>query len=125
MLQPTTESLMKVLQGILAGFRHAYIVLNALDECAEREKLLSFIEQINNWKLGTLHILVMSQPETVVSECLASRVSSTIDLQSAVVDIDIQIHIHKKLQSDPHLKKWPSNIKEEIATSLMKGANGM
>ena len=123
--QPMTTSLMKALRDILAGFHHAYILLDALDECAEQDKLLSFIEQVTDWKLGHVHILATSRPDPVIEGCLASRVSDAINLQRAPVDADIQVHIHKCLQTDFRLSKWPLEVKKDIETSLMNGANGM
>ena len=123
--QPMTTSLMKALRDILAGFHHAYILLDALDECAEQDKLLSFIRQVSDWKLGQLHILATSRPDPVIEACLASRVSDAINLQSAPVDADIQLHIRKCLQTDFRLSKWPLEVKKDIETSLMNGANGM
>jgi hypothetical protein len=51
-----------------------YIVLDALDECAEQDDLLSFLHAITYWKLNILHILaaIASRPDRafVVSHTL-------------------------------------------------------
>jgi hypothetical protein len=122
--QPTTKSVMKVLREVIVLFRHAYIVLDALDECGDREKLLLFIEEIVGWDLTNLHILATSRPEQMIHDYL-SNVSDTIDLPSALVDADIRIHIRERLQNDFRLRRWPLVVKEEIESSLMAGANGM
>jgi ankyrin repeat domain-containing protein 50 len=123
--KPTTASLMKLLQEILAGFRHAYIVLDAIDECGEEDKLLSTIEEITNWELKNVHILATSRPHPVIKDRLSSRVSDAVDLQSALVDADIRLYIREHLQNDFRLKRWSLVVKEEIEKGLVEGANGM
>jgi hypothetical protein len=123
--EPTTQSLMKVLREVLTGFRHVYILVDALDECGEPKRLLSTIEQIISWDLKHLHILATSRPEPVIKDHLSWRVSDTIDLRHAPVDADIQIHIRERLQNDFRLRRWPSEVHEEIEKTLMAGAKGM
>jgi hypothetical protein len=123
--QPTTASLTTILRDILSGFHHAYIVLDALDECIEQDDLLSFLEEITGWGLGNLHILATSRPDQITRECLVSRITAAIDLQSAVVDADILTHVRERLQNDIRLRKWPLKVKDEIQVSLMEGAKGM
>jgi hypothetical protein len=42
--EPTLDDLQNTLQRILDGFSSTFIILDALDECAEREKLLDWIQ---------------------------------------------------------------------------------
>jgi hypothetical protein len=121
---PTSTSLMKALRDIITGFHHAYIVIDALDECAEPDDLLSFIEEVTGWGLDNLHILATSR-RNQITEFVASRTSYTINIQSAVVDMDIQTHIRERLQNDIRLRKWPLKVKQEIESGLMLGAKGM
>jgi hypothetical protein len=123
--QPSTSSLTQILRDILAIFRHAYIVLDALDECSEQDDLLSFLEEIADWKLDPLHILVTSRPDRMTIERLACKFSNAIEIQSAIVDVDIRIHILERLQNDFQLSKWRMNVQDEIEASLMEGAHGM
>jgi hypothetical protein len=116
---------MKVLRDIITGFRHAFIVLDAVDECAEPDDLLSFIEEVTDWELVNLHILATSRPNQITEESIASRTLHTINIQSAVIDVDIQIYIRERLQNDIRLRKWPLKVKQEIESGLMLGAKGM
>jgi hypothetical protein len=61
--KPTVNALVTTLGDILRSFQQAYIVVDALDECTDREELLGLIEDIVNWKIDTLHILVTNQKE--------------------------------------------------------------
>jgi len=123
--QPTTATLMKTLQGILGGFQHAYVILDALDECADCEELLGLIDDLVAWKLGILHMLVTSRKERDIELHLMPQVSGAINVQGAFIDNDIRSHICEQLQNDPKLSKWPAHIHKEIEETLMKGAHGM
>ena len=116
---------MAALRDIVQTFRHTYIVIDALDECSEREELLILIDEIIDWKLDTLHILATSRKEQDIDDCLSSRISDEIDIQSTLVDADIRIHVREKLQNDPRLKKWSADAQEEIETAVVDGAHGM
>ena len=76
-------------------------------------------------KLDSLHILTLSRKEQDIKDHLEPQVSGQINIQSALVDGDIQIHICDRLQNDPKLKKWHAKVKKEIETTLMNGACGM
>jgi hypothetical protein len=123
--QPTSEDLMIALKGILGGFQHAYLILDALDECQDCEELLLLIEKMTEWKLGTLHILATSRKERDIDDCVGPRVSARVDLHSALINADIQTHLRERLRNDPKLKKWPVKIHVQIEAALMEGAHGM
>ena len=120
-----TKSLTTVLRHVIAGFHHVYVILDALDECAERDKLLYFIEDITNWKLGKLHIIATSRPDPVIRDCFEPRASNMINLQGDFLDADIQAYIRGSIGCDVQLCKWPKEIRGEMVTILMEGANGM
>ena len=123
--QPTTEALVAALRDIVYRFQHTYIVLDALDECSERGELLSLIEEIIDWKIETLHLLATSRKEQDIDDCLSSRVSNEIDIQSTLVDADIRVHVRDQLRKDRKLKKWSPDAQAEIETALVDGAHGM
>lgn len=123
--QPTSEALLRVLKQMLQGFQHSYVILDALDECRQREDLLLLIEEVMSWKLGNLHLLATGRKEEDISDYLDPLVTDQICIQSALVEADIRIHIQERLQNDRNLKKWPANMKDEIESTLISGANGM
>lgn len=120
--QPATGFLMTTLSHIIAEFRDAYIILDALDECMERQGLLELIEEILDWNLGNLHILATSRRERDIDDFLASRVVGQVDLTQALVDADIQSYVRNRLRT---WKKWPAKVQTEIEETLMEGAHGM
>jgi len=123
--QPATNAIMTALLHIVESFQQTFIILDALDECADRDALLEVIIEMANWKLDKLHILVTSRKERDIEDHLQPQISAQINLQSTLVAGDIQIHIHERLQNDSRLKRWPEEVKKEIEETLVDGACGM
>ena len=123
--QPNTEGLMVTLKHIIGGFKQVYVVLDALDECRDREQFLALVEEIVNWKIGKLHILTTSRAEQDIADCIGPLVTAQINLCSTLVDADIQTHLHERLRNDSKLKRWPVKVHEQIEAVLMEGAHGM
>jgi hypothetical protein len=119
------NDLMATLQQILGSFQHTYIVLDALDECTERDGLLKLINDIVGWKLGSLHILATSRKERDIEDSLECLVPLRINIQSTLVDSDIESYLQVQLGDGSKFKKWPIKVREEIKTALVEGAQGM
>lgn len=109
---------MKIFTGI-------YILLDALDECTDREDLLEFIETVMNWNIHGLHLLATSRRGNNIAISVESLVTCELCIQNALVDVDIRLHIQERLSNDSKLRKWPIDIQREIEDTLMKSANGM
>jgi hypothetical protein len=128
-LQPGLDELTGMLSEAIQSLGHVFIVIDALDECPkgeERDSLLAVLSNIKSRTMYNLHTLVTSRRELDVEENLAPLITSQpISLQGVEVDGDIQAHISSVLATDPKLKKWPEDIKQEIEVTLTKGANGM
>ena len=123
--QPTSDALTLTLQHMVEDFQQTFIIVDALDECKEREDLLQLIENIVNWKLEKLHILATSRRERDIEEALEPLITGQICIQSALVNADIHIHLCERLRNDPKLRKWPANVQMEMEKTLMEGAHGM
>ena len=68
--EPTLGDLQNTLQTILDGFSSTFIILDALDECTEREKLLGWIHtfMLGKDKNVGLHLIVTSRPEQEIED---------------------------------------------------------
>lgn len=123
--QPTFDELLFILRGTLSHFRGAYLIIDALDECKEREERLPFfINELVDWKLDNLHILATSRKEEDIKDWLQPLASPQFCLQE-LLDADIRIHICERLRTDPRLKRWPRDVQNEVKETLTKGAHGM
>lgn len=119
-------SVQKCLKEILHSGPDTFLVIDALDECTQREELLDLIEEICSWKLLSLKILTTSRSERDIEDVL-STLSTCICIESAEIDSDIRLYVDKRLNSDHKLKKWSSNaaLTKEIRMALVNGADGM
>lgn len=127
--QPDVERLMVVLKEVVESSDETYIVLDALDECSDREVLMESIEQVQDWKLPQLHMLITSRRLIDIEESLDPLITPhcKICIQSALVNADILTYVHERLQTDRHLKRWGNKpkVQEEIKATLMQKADGM
>lgn len=126
---PSLDSLLEVLHQMIRELPQSYLILDALDECADRAVLMGLIEDIAEWRFENLHVLFTSRKEHDIESSLESIVDapSTICLETKLVDGDIQKYVRQRLSDDRRLKKWQKDpvMSHEIEDRLMKGAHGM
>ena len=127
--QPTSNTLLTTLQQMIQEFDEIFVILDALDECKERQELLEDINKIARWKIGKSHILATSRREKDIEESLDCLVNTQkkVCIQSPLVNDDIRTYVQKRLQSDQNLKRWRNKpeVQQEIETELMGKADGM
>ena len=123
--QPSDEQLQNVLRDILDGFSQAYIMIDALDECIEREKTLNWVYKLisdTNRKPANLHIVVTSRPETDIHEVFAALDPESIDVGEANTK-DIVGYL--KLQMESKFTKYDEITRAKIMSELEKHAEGL
>lgn len=123
--QPAEDVIRSLLRDIMGRIESKYIILDALDECTDREDLLTFICTLVDSKLPGLRILATSRSERDIEERLRSIADHNINIQSAIVDGDIRVYIRDRLATDMKLKKWPPSVQDEITAVMMEKAGGM
>ncbi|KAK2463840.1 hypothetical protein APHAL10511_004145 [Amanita phalloides] len=60
---PIESNLLEVLKELMKGFKLAYIIVDAFDECQAYGELFKMIRVIYGWKMSSCHILVTSRRE--------------------------------------------------------------
>jgi len=132
--QPSRESLCKVLYNMIERAGEVWIVLDAIDECAERkggptEGLLLWMRDLVKWGKSNVHCLVTSRPEQDIRAELSGLTTgkSRISIQSDLVNDDILAYICTKVRDGEGLKRWRGrpDIQKEIEEHLAKKAEGM
>ena len=125
--QPSTNSLHTTLLLILDGFSDAYVIVDALDECVDRIKLLNWVEEMNSWKVGKLHLLATSRPERDIESKLQPLGPISICLEGETVDLDIATYLDRMLEDKKGTTAWnhDAHIRKIVKTSLLHGAHGM
>jgi hypothetical protein len=122
---PSPEELKSTLKSITSSFENVYVVFDALDEFPSRPEFLELLEEIHGWNLGTLHILTTSRKEQDIEERLSRLVSHQVFMDERFVDGDINVHVSRILADDIRFSRCSADMKENIKTTLMKGAHGM
>jgi len=123
--QPSLDDLHNVLQKILGGFNSAYIILDALDECSERNKVLDWVLTVILHKNENLrlHLIATSRPEKEINNKFNSYLS--VDLVKASGNHNIVAYLDYQLQNDSDWQKWNHEIQDKIKSTLIKQADGM
>jgi hypothetical protein len=125
---PPLHKLLEILHAILKELPASYIILDALDECTDREGLLDIIIKMRRWELENLHMLVLSRDELDIRHSI-EHIASEADilcLQGKLVNEDIRQYVRYRLIHDKKLKRWHQrDIQEEIETHVMEKAGGM
>ena len=122
--EPTLDDLQNTLQRIIDGFSSTFIILDALDECAEREKLLHWIQTLLEKDINPgLHFIVTSRPEQEIEDKFKSY--DYLDLVEESGNHDLEAYLDYQLQNDSDLQKWNSHTQWLIKLTLIKKADGM
>jgi hypothetical protein len=122
--QPSDEQLQNVLRDILDRFSHAYLMIDALDECTNREKTLIWANKLisdTNRKAANLHIVITSRPERDIHEILAALDQHPIDVGEANTE---EIAEHLKLHMESKFTKYDENTRARIMSELEEHAEG-
>jgi hypothetical protein len=122
--QPSDEQLQNVLRDILDGFSHVYIIIDALDECTDREKTLNWLNKLissRSRKPANLHILVTSRPEIDINETFGVLDPHSIDVGEANTT-DIVEYLNLQMMSK--FTKYDENTRAKIKSDLKGHADG-
>ena len=122
--QPSDEQLENILRDILDRFAHAYIMIDALDECTDREKTLNWAKKLISdisCKAANLHIIVTSRPEIDIDANFAPLDPHSIDVGKANTE-DIAEYLN--LQMESKFTKYGENTRAKIKSELEEHAEG-
>ena len=125
--QPTMPEMEDALRGSLEASPKIYLVLDALDECQELDEVLGFIISIfTSWDIN-VKLLATTRKERNIDEALQPLKPIIINLQDDLITDDIQVYVTNRLTTNLRLKRWclDPNIKSEIESTLVMGADGM
>ncbi|KAI0379596.1 hypothetical protein F5Y04DRAFT_290200 [Hypomontagnella monticulosa] len=122
--QPTFEALQVTLKQMIQEFTQVFIILDALDECDNREALVGVINEIVGWNLQELHILSTSRMERDTADELDITEEQKVCIRSGLIEEDIRAYIYARLQTDKKLQRWQKNIEDQDTILIeVLGAN--
>ncbi|KAF8840056.1 hypothetical protein BDN67DRAFT_1011775 [Paxillus ammoniavirescens] len=102
--------------------RQPLIVIDALDECKDAEKLVHAVKQLND---GHIRVFVTSRPERIIMETLFDLPSISLQNMGGAVSADMKRHITIELDSRQWLRILKPALKQEIHFALLARADGM
>jgi hypothetical protein len=127
--QLSLETLLLMTRQIIQEMPQVYVLIDALDECAQRAELMDLLETMADWGLQNMHVTLMSRRERYIETVLEGIVGpqDCICLESRMVDKDIQQYVRQRLSDDKALSKWgkDATLRREIEDALAKGSKGM
>ena len=124
--QPLDDQLQDTLRHILDGLSDAYIVIDAVDECTDRQKTLDWVNELvahTDRNVGKhLHIVATSRREQDIGEVFGALDQHSIDVGETTANKDITTYLkhHMKLQ----FQQYDENTRKKIENSLTEGAEG-
>jgi hypothetical protein len=122
-LQPSEEKLQDILRYILDGFSDAYIVIDALDECTDRQKTLDWVKELVDQNVGKrLHIVVTSRLEQDIEKIFRVLDQHSVDVGGATANQDIMRYLEEQMRKQ--FQKYDKKIRDQIKDDLSARAQG-
>jgi hypothetical protein len=123
--KPSNDKLQEVLREFISGFQKAYILIDALDECLDIEKVLEFVEALHGYDLQQCQLLVTGRKEQQFVDTMLSTKPMEVDMSQMPIKDDIKRYIDYSIQSSSELRRWGPDEKALIIKALEEKANGM
>ena len=124
--QCTFQTLCSILKKCLEFQQRNFIILDALDECNDREELLHFLVELSKSESSRLNLLMSSRREADIQRQLDHLPQITLAEASNAHDIDLYIQSRlQEMVNGKKLKLRDPNLQEEIFQCLTSRANGM
>jgi hypothetical protein len=102
---------------------HAYIVIDALDECVDREKTLNWVHTlVTDQKVENLHIVVSSRLERDIEKVFMEFDSHPTDVVEESANCDILKYL--ELQMGSKFQEYNEDTQKEIESRLREHADG-
>jgi ankyrin repeat domain-containing protein 50 len=125
---PGDGPLVSTLFDLLMEDKQTFIIIDALDECpkVERERFYQLITERIGHPPGRYNFLLTSRKEADIEEAM-TEISQLYDvpIQSGDVNADVRLHVREFILGNKRLRKWPEELRSEIETSVVTGAEGM
>ncbi|KZP14979.1 hypothetical protein FIBSPDRAFT_751110, partial [Athelia psychrophila] len=110
---------------MIGEFQHVYIVIDALDECADRDKLLCWVNDISRCPRGKLHTMLSSRRERDIEDNLVGiNGLEHVSFAGGSANPDIVKFVDEKLVKLIIWIKLDPEIQMLVRDALLEGADG-
>ncbi|KAK1621666.1 hypothetical protein BDP81DRAFT_400944 [Colletotrichum phormii] len=120
--QPGLEELLEATAVALGCSHQVFLVVDALDECSERGKLLNMLKELQS--LHNLHLVLLSRREHDIEKALSAS-ATEIPLRGAHIDQDIAAYIRQRIQHSGEMQEWTVEDRAKVEAQLIEMAGGM
>ncbi|KAF7976112.1 hypothetical protein HWV62_7545 [Athelia sp. TMB] len=123
--QPSTRALENIFQSIVASFERVRIIIDAVDECIERSRLLYWIKDKPLFNAHNLNIMVSSRQEPDIEDLLIQKdyvAIARVTISASCSSSDIELYIDQKISEQP---SWDQEIRNLVRRKLIDTADGM
>ena len=115
--------LSSLLSCVIAQFRRQpLIVIDALDECKDVDRLL---HALLPFKTSGVRLLVSSRPIQAIKHRLSGLPFMSMDVMAEAVLADIELHVNREVDSHRRLALLHPTLKRELCFTLCQKADGM
>jgi hypothetical protein len=94
-----------------------FIVIDALDECDDRERLVAFLRDLYQ-ELERVCIMLTSRDEKNIREAFRGLSVTQVDNSSNEMMRDMALYIHSRLNNDPDFSWMKPQMKDYITEKL-------
>jgi hypothetical protein len=127
--QPSTESLVGVLQTMICRVDGVDIVLDALDEANSRELILTWLEDVAKGEAVPCRLLVTARKNYDIESAFQTwtRPEERLAIDPSDVNNDISAYVKEKVRNHKDLERWHGSpdVQTEIENALIEKADGM
>ena len=124
LVSPSIERLRECLHGMLKTLEDAYIVVDALDECANRQPVLEVLHSLNDFENDCVKTLFTGREELDLQTALHDYEKLSIAANS----LDLRLYVDSEItmrSKNGTLRIRDPALQEEIRERLVKKADGM
>jgi hypothetical protein len=124
---PEETLLMEAFLAVVKEMRSVYVIIDALDECPERERG-QFFELVTD-KIGGrsehFNPLVTSRKELDIMQAFNGIAHHEVCIQSSSVEADVRLHVQKFISRNKRLNGHLKEMSLDIEEMIVSGARGM
>lgn len=107
--QPAADVLIDLLVEVINGTEKSFLVIDALDECTEKDDALNAILAVFTLLPNKVNILISSRPESFIEQGLRDiddefKCLAMMAARNAEVDKDISDFVRARMQNDRKLR---------------------
>ncbi|KAF1977160.1 hypothetical protein BU23DRAFT_377125, partial [Bimuria novae-zelandiae CBS 107.79] len=119
---PNEQELLETLREILSHEKVTYIIIDGIDECGARGKILRLVADMSEWIMAQLHLLIASRKEADIERAFRHIPYHECSMKAEDVNEDIGRYVQQSIEEDSRLIRWPTEIRSEIVDAIaLKG----